>query len=79
VGDFAKSEEKSASLIKEKAVVWTDEKMTLPRRQEGDFLFCRTDCTRFENEWRKLAAKLQNPQGDPNVAKVIDLFAGMGR
>jgi hypothetical protein len=53
--------------------------MTLPRRQEGDFLFCLTDFTRFENEWRKLAAKLQNPQGDPNVAKVIDLFAGMGR
>jgi hypothetical protein len=78
-GDHAAAGGHAAKLLMEEEEIWTDPGSSLPGRKDGRFLFCVTFYDQFEAEWTNLVAKLQNPKNDPNIARVMNLFAGCSR
>jgi len=78
-GDHAAAGSHAARLLIQEEEIWTDPEAHLPGRKDGRFLFCVTRYNQFEAEWTDLVAKLKNPEKDPNIARVMDLFAGGSR
>lgn len=78
-GDHAAAGSHAARLLIEEEEIWMNPEAHLSGRKDGRFLFCVTVFDTFEAEWTDLVAKLENPEHDPNIARVMDLFAGGGR
>lgn len=78
-GDCTAMSETAARLILTEEAVWIDHRIRLARKKNDRFLPGLTTYLQFEQKWLDLIAKLENPEHDPDIARVMDLFAGGSR